>query len=1398
MMSLPRSLERLRLSTKLILGFTTILLLAVGLGVFSLHAQKVQNDEIQRLYTIDLQGISDIKDARIDLAKMGRALRQAILARETAERERALRQLGDAEADLRREIENSRKTITREENKRNLAKFVDNFRIYKANLDQAQALLTKSPAEAAAYVATSDFQIAAAAADDALEAVVQVKERSAHDTARLAQANYEQGLRLTFVLIFGCLGLGVLCAMLISLSIRRPAGRVREVVEKLAAGERDLPVPHTDFPNEIGELARSIEVLRDEARQMESQRWIKTHLADISGELQEPRSQVELARRFLSKVAPLLKVGHGAFYLMNETGDRLALLGSYAHRERKCLEQGFAIGEGLVGQCALERTAIIITQPPDDYIRIETGTAEMIPKAITVLPVMRGERLLAVVELATMKALGPAEQALLDGAMPLLAMSIEIIERTVKTQQLLAETQIQAATLAASERQINARKLELETINEQLAEQGRLVEEQAEDLGRERSLLRSLIDSIPDMIYVKDMLGVYLVSNQAFASLVGKPSDEIIGKTDFDIFPQGVAEYFRDRDIQIARDGQRHTNEEEVDYPDGRHAHLETTKVPLSGPDGALMGLIGVARDITERKLADIALYEAEERSRLILGSINEGIAGLGIDGKMSFINPAGARMLGYELDELVGQLMHPTVHQAYPDGTAFPREKCPMYHTSCDGQPRTVDDEVLWRKDGTSFPVEYTTTPVMKDGNVVGTVVSFRDITERKAAEERLNRANFQADIALDLTGSGFWQVDYSDPEYYYQSERAANILGEEIKPDGRYHLANEWFNRLVEANPETARLTEERYLGAVEGRYDHYDSVYAYKRPSDGRIVWIHAAGKLVRDDAGTIRYMYGAYQDVTKEKEAAEALAVERERLQAILDKSPISIAITTNGVIRFANPIVNQKFGFHVGDKAPDVYVHQEDRDALLAKMKRDGIVANHEVQMWSVDKTPLDMLVTYMPLPYDGETGVLAWLLDITERKQAENAIRDQAAFQEALVDTIPYPLFYKGPDARFLGFNRAYEQTFGVRRQELIGKNVLELDYLPEADRIIYQAEDEAVIATATSVEKEVPIPFADGKVHDTLYYVSGFRKADGAPGGLVGTFVDVSDRKKVEEIERFNRLAQGREGRIVDLKRQVNALSGLLGQGTPFQSPEQADEMAGTAVDVVAPAALDAQAVRGAFIELLRENELQELFSNFCEAVGIAAAIIDPDANILASSRWQRVCTDFHRVNEKSCAKCIESDTGLSLNLSEGKDYAMYRCKNGMTDCASPIIVAGHHIANVFIGQFHTGDIDESFFIAQADELGFERGDYLMAVREAPVMDEARLPSILGFLARFAKLVGSFAVEQWKARQAEISIRSHAVEASRERIAAISLAEDADHARAEVVEYKEHLEDLV
>jgi polar amino acid transport system substrate-binding protein len=140
-----------------------------------------------------------------------------------------------------------------------------------------------------------------------------------------------------------------------------------------------------------------------------------------------------------------------------------------------------------------------------------------------------------------------------------------------------------------------------------------------------------------------------------------------------------------------------------------------------------------------ELKENQVRLAQAEERSRLLLESAEEGIFGVGEDELVNFINPAGLKMLGFNTEEVIGQKIHPLIHHTRPDGTPYPIEECPMHHSLIRGVIGSRDDEVLWRKDGTAFPVEYTSVPIRKNGSIAGTVVVFRDISERKETQESL-----------------------------------------------------------------------------------------------------------------------------------------------------------------------------------------------------------------------------------------------------------------------------------------------------------------------------------------------------------------------------------------------------------------------------------------------------------------------------------------------------------------------------------------------------------------------------------------------------------------------------------------------------------------------------------
>ena len=181
--------------------------------------------------------------------------------------------------------------------------------------------------------------------------------------------------------------------------------------------------------------------------------------------------------------------------------------------------------------------------------------------------------------------------------------------------------------------------------------------------------------------------------------------------------------------------------------------------------------------------------------------------------------------------------------------------------------------------------------------------------------------------------------------------------------------------------------------------------------------------------------------------------------------------------------------------------------------------------------------------------------LLITVLDVTDRHQIEGELIRQFAFLQALLDTIPNPIFYKGADTRFLGCNQAYEEFFGISRYNFVGKRVLDLQYLPEEARRSYQAEDEAVIADGKRISREVQITDAEGCRHDTLYSVSSFRTPDGKPDGLIGVIVDITALKEAErEADRARAAAESAAAAKADflanmsheIRTPMNAIIGM------------------------------------------------------------------------------------------------------------------------------------------------------------------------------------------------------------------------------------------------------------
>jgi PAS domain S-box-containing protein len=268
---------------------------------------------------------------------------------------------------------------------------------------------------------------------------------------------------------------------------------------------------------------------------------------------------------------------------------------------------------------------------------------------------------------------------------------------------------------------------------------------QAESALREsEERFRAIMDNSPALIFIKDIEGRYLQANRRFETVFHLPHGDLAGKTDHDIFPAEQAAAFRANDLKVLEAGAPMEFEEVALHDDGPHTSL-VVKFPLLNAQGRCYALCGIATDITDRKRAEEERQRLAKDRLLLLESTGEGIYGIDRQGRCTFINQAAARMLGYRLDEMLGKDMHDLIHHSFPDGAAYPRERCHISEAFTAGKGCQIDDEVFWRKDGTAFPVAYSSFPVLEQERITGAVVIFLDITQRKRAEQQLTSSHDQ-----------------------------------------------------------------------------------------------------------------------------------------------------------------------------------------------------------------------------------------------------------------------------------------------------------------------------------------------------------------------------------------------------------------------------------------------------------------------------------------------------------------------------------------------------------------------------------------------------------------------------------------------------------------------------
>ena len=330
------------------------------------------------------------------------------------------------------------------------------------------------------------------------------------------------------------------------------------------------------------------------------------------------------------------------------------------------------------------------------------------------------------------------------------------------------------------------------------------------------ALLTSLLDAIPDLIFYKDVHGVYAGCNDAFVEFVGRSKNELVGKTDFDLFPQDVAAFFREQDDEMMSLGKPRRNEEWAEYPDGRRVRLDTLKTPFYNQQGDLMGLIGISRDIT-------AVHQSQEeltRMSYVVGQSLDGTAIANLDGKIIYANNAWAKMHGYEAAELIGKHL-----SMFHTEEQLAQEVDPFNAAVIEFGSQEQEIGHVHR-DGTTFPTLMGVT-LLRDSNgqPVNLAAWAKDITARKQAEEEI--AQHDADMQIVAEISTTVGANLSN-----QQDLLQNVVDLTKERFGFYHVAIYLFDasqkrltlavgagnigRQIAAQKEYLPLTQENSLPA------------------------------------------------------------------------------------------------------------------------------------------------------------------------------------------------------------------------------------------------------------------------------------------------------------------------------------------------------------------------------------------------------------------------------------------------------------------------------------------------------------------------------------------------------------------------------------------------------
>lgn len=486
----------MKLRTKLLLGFGSIMVLLIFLQGITMNRLKVIENTMNQLINQRYQMVRQATAVSDSVSVMTRKLRDVLLDADINNREKYVNEFQSSGLDASRAIENLMKITHDSQTEKSVADLRASLQSYNYIGQQVFLLARQGKKSEATKIIYLDGKIIRSQLLADLSRLTSVQEQAMQEALQRSGVIFRQTVLALWTSVIITLLLGIVITSWVTVSISKSLRRLTGAITVIAANPSgEMPRLEIAAHDEIGAISAAFNEMTEALEHhylkekqfkqtLEEQNLLKTKAAEVSMMHQGVQNIKQFASLLIRGLTPMVGASYGVCYFRDtvENGDRLTKLAAYADDGSELGSPVFRVGEGLVGQCALENKTIVLQDIPKGFIKIRSGLGQTPPRCIIVLPVEFEGRVEAVIEFASLQPFGRFEETLLSEVLNKIGITINRIKNHMQVEQLLKESQVLAEELQVQSEELQTQQEELKTTNEKLEEQYKHAEQKTREV----------------------------------------------------------------------------------------------------------------------------------------------------------------------------------------------------------------------------------------------------------------------------------------------------------------------------------------------------------------------------------------------------------------------------------------------------------------------------------------------------------------------------------------------------------------------------------------------------------------------------------------------------------------------------------------------------------------------------------------------------------------------------------------------------------------------------------------------------------------------------------------------------------------------------------------------------